>query len=72
VVCVLSFDPTNNVPFFFLYTTRESKKCTNFENIVNPSSNNVIIKLMKIKKFIKYLHNKSTFSIDVQVVNINS
>ncbi len=48
MVCVLSFDPTNNVPFFFLYTTQESKKCTKFENIVNPSSNNVIIELMKI------------------------
>jgi hypothetical protein len=31
-----------------LYTTQESKKCTKFENIVNPSSNNVIIELMKI------------------------
>jgi hypothetical protein len=35
-------------PSFFLYTTQESEKCNKFENIVNASSNNVIIELMKI------------------------
>jgi hypothetical protein len=34
--------------FFSLYTTQESKKCNKFENIVNASSNNVIVELMKI------------------------
>jgi hypothetical protein len=48
MVRVLNFDPTNNARFFFLYTTQEPKKCTKFENIVNPSSNNVIVELMKI------------------------
>jgi hypothetical protein len=57
-------------PFFF-NTTQESKKCTEFENIVNPSSNNDIVELMKIEKSIKFSHNKSKFSIDVQVVNTN-
>jgi hypothetical protein len=56
----------HNVPFFFLYTTQESKKRNKFEKIASASSNHVIVELIIFFKSIKSLHTKSTSSIDVQ------
>jgi hypothetical protein len=38
-----AFNPTNGMPFSFIYTSQESKKCNKFENVFIACSNNVKI-----------------------------
>jgi len=63
--------PNNGVPFFLLYRTQESRKYNKFGNNINACSSNATVKLMSIKKSIKYFHPKSTSFVDVHAMGRN-
>jgi hypothetical protein len=60
------YGTTNGMVFTFLYTTKEYKKFNKSKSVANACSSNA--KQMKIYRFTRSSHTKSTSFVDVQVV----
>jgi hypothetical protein len=61
-------NPIKGMPFSFMYTTQESKKCSKSKNWVNACYSKCMEEYVKMYKFGKSSQTKSTYFVVVQVV----
>jgi hypothetical protein len=60
LVC-LCLGPISGIPFFFLCSNQENKKCVRSRNLFNACSYGKTLVLMKSKMFVKSFQSKSSY-----------